>query len=118
MAEDGPSITLTDAQVAQVVGAAARHGLSSVLGGDPEALSVAALGTVDARLSRSLLYGLVVFACFPVDGTKRTITAVARQLGLSPATVYRYAATLTAVGLLERDPDSREYRRCFVPSST
>jgi DNA-binding IclR family transcriptional regulator len=36
---------------------------------------------------------------------------VAGELGLGVSTTHRYASTLLEVGLLERDPVSREYRR-------
>lgn len=62
------------------------------------------------RLSRSLLLGLLVFACFPSDGHALAVTDVAGRLGLSPSTTHRYMTTLLAVGLLEQDPRSRHYR--------
>jgi DNA-binding IclR family transcriptional regulator len=62
------------------------------------------------RLSRSLLLGLLVFACFPTDGGALAVTDVAKRLGLSPSTTHRYMTTLLAVGLLEQDARSRRYR--------
>ena len=36
----------------------------------------------DVRFSRSLLRGLMVLAAFPVDGSDRAVTDVAKQLGM------------------------------------
>ena len=69
----------------------------------------------DRRLSRSLLLGLMVLESFPVGGAARSLKDVADELGMGASTTYRYAATLLEVGLLERDPVSRKYRRA-VPS--
>jgi hypothetical protein len=65
----------------------------------------------DLRFSRSLLRGLMVLGCFPADGAGREVTDVARELEMGASTAHRYASTLLEVGLLERDPVSREYRR-------
>jgi DNA-binding IclR family transcriptional regulator len=65
----------------------------------------------DPRLSRSLLRGLLVLACFPADGAARTAKAVANELDfMGGSTIHRYITTLEEAGLLERDPWSREYR--------
>ena len=63
-----------------------------------------------------MLRALLVPAAFPADGSERELTAVAEQLSLSPSTTHRYLRTWTAVGLLERDPDSRRYRRAMIES--
>lgn len=62
------------------------------------------------RLSRSLLLGLLVLACFPTDGGSLAVTDVAGRLDMSPSTTHRYMTTLLAVGLLEQDPRTRRYR--------
>jgi DNA-binding MarR family transcriptional regulator len=62
------------------------------------------------RLSRSLLLGLLVLACFPADGTTVAVTEVAARLRMSASTTHRYMTTLLAVGLLEQDPSTRRYR--------
>jgi DNA-binding IclR family transcriptional regulator len=64
----------------------------------------------DRALSHSLLIGLQVLTCFPLDGTERGVADIARQLGMNNSTVHRYMTTLMRVGLLERDPYSRWYR--------
>jgi hypothetical protein len=63
------------------------------------------------RLSRSLLAGLLVLSCFPLDGPDLGIKDISERLGLNTSTVHRYVVTLVAAGLLERDPETRRYRR-------
>jgi hypothetical protein len=72
-----------------------------------EALS-ASLG--DPQLSQSLLRGLSVLSCYGPDRPWRPIIDLATQLGMSPSTTHRYVKTLKAVGLLEQNPTTREYR--------
>ncbi len=67
-------------------------------------------GLDDPRLSRSLLAGLLMLASVPADGGYVANAELARTLGMNPSTAHRYVSTLVAVGLLERDPDSRRYR--------
>lgn len=62
------------------------------------------------RLSRSLLLGLLVLACFPQDGGSLAVSDIAERLGMSPSTTHRYMTTLLAVGLLEQEPRTRRYR--------
>ena len=79
---------------------------------DPENLMASLRGLLDdGAYSRSVLRALIILAGFPADGTERELTTVAEEVGFSPATTYRYVHTLTAAGLLERDADSRRYRR-------
>ena len=110
------TIALTDAQVARVMReAAGESGLapafSSALG-DPKTLSKSVRPFLaDHGYSRSVLRALLVLAAFPADGAERELTAVAEQLSLSASTTHRYLRTWTAVGLLERDPETRRYRR-------
>jgi IclR helix-turn-helix domain len=68
------------------------------------------IGTVDPRLSRSLLRGMSILTCFGPDGDARGIVEIADDLGMSPSTTHRYALTLVELGLLERCPDTRKYR--------
>ena len=62
------------------------------------------------RLSRSLMLGLLVFACFCADGACLGAADIARMLDMSSSTAYRYVSTLAVVGLIEQEPDSRRYR--------
>jgi IclR helix-turn-helix domain len=64
----------------------------------------------DPQLSQSLLRGLSVLSCYGPDRPWRPIIDLASQLGMSPSTTHRYVKTLKAVGLLEQDPTTREYR--------
>ncbi len=114
MSERGVSLGLTAEQVASVVAAAtaADSDSANLLPGlaAPGQLTTSAL-LDDRTVSRSLLLGLVVLISFPANGTVRGIKEVARELDLPMSTTHRYAHTLHAVGLLERDPSTRRYRR-------
>jgi hypothetical protein len=117
------AIRLSRAQIAHVVRVAA--------GGST--LGVALAGEIDMRalrgileplmddvsLSRSTYRALLVLHAFPINGDKREVTDVARQLKLSPSTTHRYARTWEAIGLLEQDAASRQYGRIpdWSPSS-
>jgi hypothetical protein len=114
-AESGPVyIELTQAQVDRVVRGAAGEGTMSALmaglGGVRQTLQAAPQQIEDRRLSRSLLSGLLLLACFPPDGTYLSNTEVARRVGMNMSTAHRYISTLVSVGLLERDPGTRQYR--------
>jgi DNA-binding MarR family transcriptional regulator len=63
------------------------------------------------HLSQSLLRGLLVLSCLPPDGGYRENLEVAKTLGISPSTTHRYMSTLVALGFVERNPNSRQYRR-------
>jgi hypothetical protein len=65
----------------------------------------------DAKLSTSLLRGLYLFAALPKDGSWVGVVNLARSTGMSPSTTYRYLNTLVAAGILQRNPDTRGYRR-------
>ncbi len=101
------SITLSPAQIDEIVRAASRSrapSVSTLLGGymPPD--------NIDPRMSRSLLRGLSILACFGPDGGPRGIVELAGDLGMSPSTTHRYAFTLVELGLLERCPKTRKYR--------
>jgi hypothetical protein len=64
----------------------------------------------DRSLSHSLLIGLQVLTCFPLDGTERGVAEVAKQLEMNNSTVHRYMSTLMRIGLLEQDTYTRLYR--------
>jgi hypothetical protein len=113
MPESAITIDLTTAQINGVISKAGKKtGLQSRVGviagiefrASPEQLD-------DRRLSRSLLRGLLVLACFPADGAARTAKHVANELDfMGGSTIHRYIATLAEAGLLEQDPNSRQYR--------
>ncbi len=126
------SIALSPGQVEQVIRSAGASGTSAVSallaaalddsnGGESsdddvrsplyEATQRALLKALgDPRLSQSLLRGLLVLSCYGPDRPWRTIIDLAQELGMSPSTTHRYVKTLSAVGLLEQDPMTREYR--------
>jgi hypothetical protein len=64
----------------------------------------------DRSLSHSLLIGLQVLTCFPLDGTQRGVAEIAKQLDMNNSTVHRYMSTLMRIGLLEQDTYTRHYR--------
>lgn len=122
-AEQSVSIALSPNQVDHVLRAALGDGgmpsLSSmVAGGDlqapsaRQALSARYRALQDnRRLSRSLLAGLLVLSCFSSEGRDLGIKDISDELDLNTSTVHRYVVTLVAAGLLERDPETRRYRR-------
>jgi hypothetical protein len=68
----------------------------------------------DPQLSQSLLRGLAVLSCYGPERPWRPIVDLAKELGMSPSTTHRYVKTLRAVGLLEQNPTTREYRPVAV----
>jgi DNA-binding MarR family transcriptional regulator len=107
-------IELSKAQIDRVVREAGRDGgLLDLVGGMEDLVEFRASPAQlnDLRFSRSLLRGLMVLASFPDDGAARRARDVARELEMGISTTHRYVSTLLEVGLLERDPVSREYRR-------
>lgn len=114
-------LELSRSQIAMVLRAADASGapatlLSGLEAGADSSLSASVdellkLAEADERrLSRSLLSGLLVLACFPLDGTQLGVAELARRLEMSPSAMHRYISTLVAADLLERDPQTRRYR--------
>jgi DNA-binding MarR family transcriptional regulator len=64
----------------------------------------------DPRLSQSVLRALSILTLYGPDREWQPITGLAATLEMSPSTAHRYVRTLRAVGLMEQDPDTREYR--------
>jgi IclR helix-turn-helix domain len=111
--ENGIQIELSKAQVNQVVREAAKdEGLLGVLGYGLRDRDIRGMGSSmdDTRFSRSLLRALMVLASYPPDGTPRSVSDVAKELGMGISTAHRYTATFAEVGVLERDAVSRQYR--------
>jgi hypothetical protein len=113
MPQNGITIELSRAQISRVMREAAED--DSLLGvlGHPlrhRDIDLARAKMDDARFSRSLLRALMVLASYPTDGSTRSVSDVAKQLGMGISTTHRYTATFTEVGVLERDPVSRQYR--------
>jgi DNA-binding MarR family transcriptional regulator len=113
MSDSGITIELTRTQIDHVLrGDSHEGGIASVLrrlSNQDLSATYAAL-SASPRLSRSLMLGLLVFACFPTDGQGLAVTDVAARLELSASTTHRYMSTLLAAGLLEQDPRTRRYR--------
>jgi DNA-binding transcriptional ArsR family regulator len=107
-------LELSASQVDQVLRAASDGGSMSVLLSGLADVRAAIAARPDqlenARLSRSLLAGLLMLASLPRDGSYIGVAELARMLDMSPSTTHRYVTTLVAVGLLERDPRTRQYR--------
>jgi hypothetical protein len=108
-------LELSQAQVDRVVhDAADTGGISLMLAGPSDMRRTLAANqrlNADRRLSQSLIQGLLLLASFPRDGSYLANGDIASELGMSPSTAHRYISTLVAVGLLERDPVTRRYRR-------
>jgi len=64
----------------------------------------------DPQLSQSLLRGLAILSCYGPERPWRAIIDIAKELRMSSSTTHRYVKTLRAVGLLEQNPTTREYR--------
>lgn len=114
-------LELSRSQIAMVLRAADASGApSTLLSGLDAAADSPLSASVDEllkladaderRLSRSLLSGLLVLACFPLDDTQLGVAELARRLDMSASATHRYISTLVAAGLLERDPQTRRYR--------
>jgi len=59
---------------------------------------------------RPSLRGLAVLSSYGPERPWRAISDLAKELNMSPSTTHRYVKTLRAVGLLEQNPTTREYR--------
>jgi len=117
------SITLSRNQVDHVVRAVLGESVAPnlaaiVFGGDSQSAQARSAPSAryrelqdNRRLSRSLLAGLLVLSCFSVRDADLGIKDISERLELNTSTVHRYVVTLVAAGLLERDPETRRYRR-------
>jgi IclR helix-turn-helix domain len=123
-ADGAIALTLTSTQVRQIMHAAGggEADLSSLLEGsvmtdENSALTLEAWEgryreELDAgSASSSLLRGLLILACFPRDGSRRSVHSVAERTGMEMSTTHRYVRTLLLLGFLEQDPKTRAYGR-------
>jgi len=60
-------------------------------------------------LSQSLERGLRILSEFAANGPVLGIADLARAVDLNRSTTHRYVATLTSLGFLQQDPDTRKY---------
>ncbi len=109
-------LTLTRAQVQQVVGTAPRSGeitnsLSVLLTLSPEELRSAhweeRINTQEISLSAIRL--LLVLACFLGEDRPLGAAEVSAALGMGKTTTWRYVRSLWLLGVLTRDDVTRKY---------
>jgi len=62
-----------------------------------------------AAYSQSLERGLLILSEFGENGPVLGIADLARAVNLNRSTTHRYVATLTKLGYLQQDPDTRKY---------
>jgi hypothetical protein len=110
------SITLTTDQIVQVVRESADAGpLERILAGldSAEELRRVVLGLLDRgqQYSRPALRSLLVLSALPLDATECELTEIAEATGLATSSLHRYLNTWKALGIVEQDPQSRQYRR-------
>jgi IclR helix-turn-helix domain len=114
----GVYLELSDTQIDEVVRAAAgtanMTALMAGLTGVHELLEANPQDLEDPRLSRSLLAGLLILASVPLEGEISNME-LAQLHGMNVSTSHRYASTLVAAGLIERDHVTRRYRLPKVP---
>jgi IclR family transcriptional regulator, pca regulon regulatory protein len=63
-----------------------------------------------ATWSQSLERGLAILSAFGSDRSTIGVSELGRELGLSRSTTHRYIATLTSLGYLQQDAETRRYR--------
>jgi IclR helix-turn-helix domain len=63
----------------------------------------------DGALSRSLLRGFLVLACFLPEGAERGISELSDELELNISTIHRYVSTLVVIGVLEQNKATKKY---------
>src|SRR5215210_8832753 len=65
---------------------------------------------LSAGFSHSLERGLSLLDAFACMSATLGIAEIAREVGLNKSTTHRYVNTLTVLGYLHQDPESRKYR--------
>jgi IclR family pca regulon transcriptional regulator len=63
-----------------------------------------------ATWSQSLERGLAILSAFSSDKSSIGVSELSRELGLSRSTTHRYIATLTSLGYLQQDAETKRYR--------
>ena len=107
--------TLSSLLIAALDNAHSAHGNGHGRGSLHQAAQMALSEALsDPQLSQSLLRGLAILSCYGPERPWRAIIDLAKELHMSPSTTHRYVKTLRAVGLLEQNPTTREYRPVAV----
>lgn len=70
----------------------------------------ATASTRQATWSQSLERGLAILSAFGSDRSTIGVSELSRELGLSRSTTHRYIATLTSLGYLQQDAETKRYR--------
>ena len=66
--------------------------------------------TRQATWSQSLERGLAILSAFGSDKSTIGVSELSRELSLSRSTTHRYIATLTSLGYLQQDSETKRYR--------
>ena len=66
--------------------------------------------TRQATWSQSLERGLAILSAFGSDKSTIGVSELSRELSLSRSTTHRYIATLTSLGYLQQDAETKRYR--------
>ena len=75
-----------------------------------EASVTATDSTRQATWSQSLERGLAILSAFGSDKSTIGVSELSRELSLSRSTTHRYIATLTSLGYLQQDAETKRYR--------
>jgi hypothetical protein len=114
------TIALTDEQVREVLqgfsGVSGVAGLLSEMSELDQLRAVVAPFIGDMTYSTATFRAAFVLAALPRDGSERTITDIATEVGFSKSVTYRYMVSWVALGMVYQDPGSRRYRRAHTPS--
>jgi IclR family pca regulon transcriptional regulator len=73
-------------------------------------IMVRAMAQVDGRPVGTLARGLHLLACVAAANRELGVTELALAAGLDKATTYRLASSLTRLGYLEQEPETRRFR--------
>ena len=73
-------------------------------------LVTATESTRQAAWSQSLERGLAILSAFGSNRSTIGVSELSRELGLSRSTTHRYIATLTSLGYLQQDSETKRYR--------
>jgi IclR family pca regulon transcriptional regulator len=73
-------------------------------------LMTAVSSTRQATWSQSLERGLAILSAFGSDRSTIGVSELSRELGLTRSTAHRYIATLTSLGYLQQDAETKRYR--------